>query len=194
MPKQEKLLSKIIIVLFTLMIVAGFSIPLFNLGEDADTAPRTEQRLCQTDADCYLNCGTDVVPAVCFQNLCQQNSCEEYSYFQYSSEPLVFELRVNLLGETLNLSNHANTLDVFVTFSGTEVQSFSPGLPLGYILDKAGMALDDQCIKVSTTRYCNDGSHELQLIINGNRSYSYSQYVPAGGDMVEIVYSYVKNI
>ena len=79
--KDKKLFSKILLILFLLMIVLGFTLPGF-LEFDEETQ-YIEPRICQNDADCYLMCEDIPVEVLCSQNLCQKNYFEQSRVQRY---------------------------------------------------------------------------------------------------------------
>ena len=123
--KKEKLFSKIIIVLFLIMIAVGFMIP-GSIDSNNDSQGYVEPRICQVDVDCYLICEDKPVKVLCSQNLCVQNTCEEGNYYSFNDNPLSFELVVEGNGTSLDLIGKDE--DLFVKFSGNQVSLYSSGL------------------------------------------------------------------
>lgn len=191
MAKSKKLFSKIVMIAFLLMVVIGFTIPLFNLGGDSPDKTPTylEPRLCQADPDCYLICDDQPMKVLCLQNLCQINSCREYNLYPYRAEPLKFDLSIEVEGEVLDLSLYSNLLDFFTSFEEDKVEVFTTGLSLGRVLEKAGVSLEGGCLTVGGKQSCPSEEKELKLRLNGEEFYDYNYYVPKEGDLVEIVYS-----
>ncbi|MBI2669477.1 hypothetical protein HYX14_06570 [Candidatus Woesearchaeota archaeon] len=178
----EKLLSKVVMITFLVMIVIGFTIPSFLQSNDGKAA--AEQRICQTDTECYLMCEDIPVAILCSGNLCIQNSCKEKSLYPFQQNPLAFSLGVEVDGQTVNLT--ANPNNFFVKFNPTEI--FSSGISLNQILDKAGMRLEGLCLQTPQGKYCNEKEKEVQVWLNGNRTYNYN-YVPVQGDTIKIIYT-----
>lgn len=170
---------------FLIMIVLGFTIPGFIGNEDDPLATYVEARVCQTDTDCYLTCDGTPQPILCSQNLCIQNSCEEANYYPLNPDPLSFSLTLSIENETIALQS--NPQNLFVTFDDNEVNLFSNGLNLNQVLDKAGMAMNTQCIQTNQL-YCTNLEQTLDLSINGEKSYDFIGYVPKEGDEIEITY------
>ncbi|MBT3814733.1 hypothetical protein HOE37_00125 [Candidatus Woesearchaeota archaeon] len=168
--KKEKLFSKIIIVLFLIMIAVGFMIP-GSIDSNNDSQGYVEPRICQVDVDCYLICEDKPVKVLCSQNLCVQNTCEEGNYYSFNDNPLSFELVVEGNGTSLDLIGKDE--DLFVKFSGNQVSLYSSGLSLGHVLEKVGMKID---------------SEFSMVYVNNEQNYAYSEFVPKEGDSVKIVY------
>lgn len=184
--KKKNLFGKIIIVLFLVMIVLGFTIPGFI--DDEPSQGQTAPRLCQTDADCYLTCDGVPTKVLCSQNICQQNSCDEFNYYQFNDEPLTFNLLIEIDGQMQELASRADSKDFFVKSDQNAVQLFSKGLSLGHVLEKVNIALTPDCIALESVQYCRDEEKSLSLLVNGEKSYGFSDFVPEEGDEVRIVY------
>src|SRR3989344_2485353 len=136
MAKTEKLFSKVVIVIFLILLVLGFVVPgILNSSSDSASV---EARICNTDADCYLLCGEEALNVLCLQNLCQVNSCEERPYYEYTQTPVSFILQI----QNVTLEERSDEKDIFVKFKGNQVQSFTSKLPLYFILEKANIILD----------------------------------------------------
>jgi hypothetical protein len=162
--KERKLFSKIIVILFLLMIAIGFTIPMFN---NDDLVEYAEQQPCKTDADCYLMCDSPV-EVLCSRNLCQQNSCGETANYAYESIPVSFQLEVE--GKE-DFSLEFDPGDIYVTFSDGLVKLHNSMLTLRVVLEK---------LELKQT--------EFELFVNGEQSYQGSDYLPQEGDMVRVVY------
>ena len=187
MAKDKKLFSKIVLVILTLLIVLGFTVPGFI--NETDNGQYVEPRICKTDADCYLMCDEAPVKVLCSQNLCMQNACDEHQLYPFVDEVVEFSLVVKVNAVNKDLSLLSNTQDLFVKFSEGKVQMFSSGISLGQVLSKVKTKVDAECLTVNSENYCNSGEKEVKLMVNGERSYSYSDYVPEVGDEIEVVYS-----
>ena len=195
--KTEKLFSKIVMVIFLIMIVLGFTVPGFIGGQDqVHQNTVVEPRLCQSDADCYLTCDDEPIPVLCLQNLCQQNECG-YSYFEYDEvNKISFKLDVvvdsGLLEESkiekLSLNERKNSNDFFVTFNDKQVNLFSPKLSLDLILSKVNLAMNEECLQVDQELYCNNDDKFLSMMVNGEESLEFANYVPQEGDEISISY------
>ncbi len=187
MIKKEKMFSKVVMLVFLILVVIGFSVPLFNLGgNQAQTPENSEPRLCQSDADCYLMCDDKPVEVLCLQNLCQQNSCVEFNPFPYQSDPVTFSL--NVLVDTRELALASNPSDLFVQFVSGDVQIFNSRLPLAAVLEKGGVQYTGQCLGINGTQYCTDAQNRVELWVNGNQSFSSGSYIPKQGDRIELKY------
>ena len=179
MTKTEKLFSKVMIVVFLVMLVLGFVVPGI-LNSSSDSAA-IEPRICNTDADCYLVCEDKPVNVLCLQNLCLANSCEEKNYYEYDQSPVSFTVQI----ENVTLEERSSEKDIFVKFAGNKAQVFTSKLPLYYILEKAAIILDTQCLTFDKKQYCGS---DLQMRVNGNESTALGNYIPQEGDIVEINY------
>ena len=199
MVKTEKLFSKIIMIVFLVLIVLGFTIPGFiNNPNPGAAQSKVEPRLCKSDADCYLTCDNQPWRVLCLQNLCQQNECGE-SYFEYASEQLItFQLEIiinainaanNLTAGKISLIERAHFQDFFVKFSeDDQVKIYSPRLSLNVVLSKAGMVLAGNCLKIGPASYCQDEANSLTILVNGKEIASPEIYIPNEGDEIKISY------
>lgn len=174
---------------FLVMIVLGFSVPLFNLGGNTDQSTQQIQpRLCQHDAECYLTCGDAPVEVLCQQNLCVQNSCTEFNPFPYRQQAEEIALSVIINGAPLSLQNrHAQ--DLFVRFEGGMAKLYAQGLSLADLVEKAGIIFAEQCLTIEGTKYCTDADSTLEVLVNGEKTYLFGRYVPKEGNEIKIVYS-----
>lgn len=175
---------------FLVMIVLGFSVPLFNLGGNADqeAAPPAQPRLCQNDAECYLMCDNKPVEILCQQNLCVQNACGEFNLYPYAQPPEEIALSITINDAPVMLKNRKEQ-DLFVRFDGKVAQLHTPGLSLATILEKAGIIFAEQCLTVDGTKYCADADSELEVLVNGEKTYLFERYVPKEGEEINIEYS-----
>jgi predicted TIM-barrel fold metal-dependent hydrolase len=164
------------------MVVVGFTVPTLMNPEDSNQ--KSEQRLCKTDADCYLMCEDKPLPVLCSQNLCWQNGCAESSIYPYSENTTSFSLKIKINKELINLENRTQAQDIFVKFNGDVVVTHS-GLSLRYVLEKIGMALTPQCLTADQA-YCSNDNQKLEFWVNEKLSYIYENYVPQEGDKIEI--------
>ncbi len=167
------------IAVFLVMLVLGFVVPGI-LNSSSDSAA-TEPRICNTDADCYLLCEDKPVNVLCLQNLCLVNSCEEKNYYEYVQSPVSFTVQI----ENVTLEERSSERDIFVKFAGNKAQAFTSKLPLYYILEKAALVLDTQCLTFDKKQYC---SSDLHMKVNGNESTAFGNYIPQEGDLIEIDY------
>ena len=191
MAKAEKLFSKIVVVLFLLMIIIGFTVPGFLNSPSNDRAvQQAEQRICKSDPDCYLICDDNPVSVLCSQNLCSQNACDEYNLYSYQINPLTFSLNIEINGEKLNLTERIDDDNFFVTFDNQEVKVFSSSLTLNHILDKVSIVFNSNCLLIDNIIYCDQESSNLQLMINGEQSSSQTGfYIPEEGDNIALIFS-----
>lgn len=181
MAKTEKLLSKVVMIAFLVLLVLGFTLPGVINFSNPESTEKAEPRLCSSDADCYLICDNEPVAVLCSQNLCLQNSCEENSYYPYDANPITFTILV----QNVSLEERSNSQDFFVKFNGNTVQLFTARLVLYQVLEKARLILDTQCLAFDGKQYCGD---EISMVVNGENSTLYGNYAPEKGDVVEIKY------
>ena len=189
MKKRKTNLSKILMYVILIMVALGFTIPGFlELGKEE--IPQT--RICQADADCYLMCDGKPLAVLCYHNLCQQNSCQEESLFPYQETQNTAQLEIVIEGLSLDLAQQFEKLNLnnfFVKFEKNSFTTFAPRLTLSHVLDKLGMNLNHQCLTFNHTTYCQNKEHRLEIFINGNQSYSYSDYEIKNNDQIKIIYS-----
>src|SRR3989344_5255924 len=123
MAKTDKLFSKIVIIVFLVMLVLGFVVPSI-LNNSSSGPVGVEPRICNTDADCYLFCDDQPADILCLQNLCVVNSCEEKNYYEYSQNPVSFTVNI----KNVTLAERSSERDIFVKFTENKIQSFNPKL------------------------------------------------------------------
>jgi len=186
--KQKALLRKFFLLTFLALIVIGFSVPTFFLGNTPQENSPAEPNICQSDADCYLLCDSGPVAVLCSQNLCQQNACNEFSPYPYSAEAKQATMRVVVAGKEILLKN-AHEKDFFVAFFEGSVQLFSSGISLQQIAEKAGMLLTQDCLTVNGTAYCTKDDKELLIIVNNAEVAPL--YPVKEGDVIKIEYGKV---
>ena len=184
MAEKSRLGYQIFMIAFLLMIIIGFTLP--GILDKQDAAVTAEQRVCQTDAECYLMCDGTPVSVLCSQNLCQQNSCEEQSLYPFQETPVTFTFKIDI--PRVTLQNRTSSSDLFILFSGNTVRAYS-SLSLGIMLEKFQMQLLGTCLKADGQQYCSNEQKELIMTVNGESSYQYEQYVPQEGDVIIITYS-----
>lgn len=193
----SKRTKKYVNIVLLVLIAAGFTLPgaLYFGGSDNSNANNVDisnQRVCQSDSECYLTCDTGLRSVLCSQNLCTVNSCEEESIYEFSLTPAMnMNLEVIVNGESLELKNLTREGDFFVTFSGDngqELKLYSDSLSLNQILEKVGLSLIGNCLNLGNEFLCGNDINELSFIVNGEERYEISYYVPADGDEISIVY------
>lgn len=185
MAKKEKLFSKVVMLVFLVLIVLGFTVPGFIDSEEPTQRVNTNERLCQTDADCYLICDDTPLKVLCSENLCQQNNCEENGYYQFIDEAINFELSIKVDNKEIDLTERAVEGNMFVNFENNNVKIFSEGTSLVQVLEKVNIDLS-QCLVIDEESYCDEG---LKVFVNNEQSYKFTTYVPQEGDLINIVYS-----
>ncbi len=168
------------------MLVVGFSFPLFQLGgnEDASAQQLSPQRVCQSDADCYLTCDGKPLAVLCSQNLCQQNSCREGSRYALQEEPSAVRLQAAAGGENIPLRERFVQGNFFVRIGEQEgnIEIYAPGLFLPQILEKFNLGMGEGCLYVGQQPYCNS----LEVLVNGKEDSFPEYYTPQEGDTITI--------
>jgi hypothetical protein len=189
--KQETIyrLKQAGMILFLLMVVIGFTVPVILNSTDQGSLP--EQKTCQNDAECYLTCDDLPVKVICLSNLCQQVSCDEQPAFPYSASPTVFSLQVLINNQSVNLQERINPSDLFIASSGIngeDINLFTSGLYLQQVFEKLNILLTPQCLIIGELSYCNENGKELKFYINNEPSYQPEYYIPKVGDKIKIIY------
>jgi len=188
-----KLAKKYVNIIILVLIAAGFTLPgaLYFGGSDGGNNDEvdTNQRVCQVDAHCYLNCDEDLKSVLCDQNLCTVNNCEVESMYEFSLTPREIILDIAISEEDLILEDLVKEGDFFVQLSGSKVQLYSENLNLNQILEKFNLGLIGNCLSVGGEFLCGDDEDQLILIINGEERFDSGYYVPADGDEISIIYS-----
>jgi len=190
--KWEKF-SKFGMLIFMILIVMGFMLPGFLDvgGGDNNGQQLIKPRLCNQDSDCYLTCDDLPIKILCMQNLCQQNSCNEYVQYPFTEPPMGFSLIIKAEGEKIILNERLNSADLFVKFNdgNSDLEIYSSKLDLGNILEKLYIDFDGKCMVLGSKNYCQSEGLNLDFKVNGEKSYSYENYLPKEGDVIEIIYS-----
>ena len=189
MKKDRKRIYRIFLYVVLVMVVVGFTIPGF-LELDGNQPQNTQPKICMSDSDCYLTCQDKPVAALCYQNLCQRKTCTEES-FVFQAAPVKAELIITVNGTKLNLKEEYDQLSLsnfFVKFQTDSMELFSDKLRLKHVLDKLRMKLDAQCLTVGQENYCGNKNDEgkLQMLVNGEESYAYGEYIVEEGDKIEV--------
>jgi len=192
--KREKLFSKIMMITFLVLVVIGFTVPGFlnANNESIQTSTPAEQRLCSTDADCYLSCPNGPVSAVCVQNLCQKNSCDEATLYPVLEQPISFALEINVNGSNIDLSTLVDQKNFITAFSGSKVNLFTKNLQLEQIFERLGLRFTADCLYFADKSYCTSQEMELTMLVNGQPISSSADYVPQQDDQIKITYQKIK--
>ncbi len=183
---SEKI-RKGVVITFLVMLVIGFVVPGFlNLDSSQETP---ELRVCLSDQDCSLKCGSQQFKVLCSLNICQQNSCKEQPLYPYQETPLEFSFNLDLNGKVSAPGLQSEVNDLFVKFSGDKVYSFSSFLPLSKILEKGQAIYDEKCFTLRGTNYCSEENSSLTLLVNDEPNLYGENYVPKAGDQVILKYT-----
>ncbi len=185
--QRKQFIIKVLMIIFLVLVVIGFTVPIFlnNIGPAQNTP--VEPRVCQTDTDCALTCDSQPVAILCSQNLCQQNVCNQNSYYSFTQTPITFTLRATIETKPIDFAARANTKNFFVTFDKETVKVYAQGLTLTQIFEKINLKINSQCLTIDQA-YCTKEGHKASLIINNKESYAFD-YSPQAGDVIELVYS-----
>ena len=168
--KDSKLISKIMMYTLLITIVLGFTIPVLDFGDESSNGQTVEQRICQTDSDCYLICDDLPVEVFCSQNLCKQNSCSESSLYPFQESGLVFSLVIESAGEKVD--SVVRDGDLFVVVDGDKVSLHTEDLSFGHVLEKLGYSVDPE---------------QMELTVNDEKIYSIKNYLVQENDVVKLV-------
>jgi len=189
MSKSKKMDGKQIgMLIFLILVVVGFTAPIFINNLEPTTTISAEPRPCITDTDCSLICTDEPVAILCSNNLCAQNTCNERNYYPYNQTFTSFTLNIKLNNTLINPILLANKQDFFIIFEKNQVKTFSPLINLAQILEKINTKLDSQCLTINNTAHCIINNHKLQLNINNKQSYQFD-YIPQNNDQIEIIYT-----
>jgi len=189
MSKSKKIDGKQIgMLIFLILVVIGFTAPIFINNLEPETNQYIEPRPCMTDTDCSLICEDEPIAIFCSNNLCTQNACNERNFYPYNQTFTSFSLEIKLNNTLIDLSKLTNNQNFFVIFEKAQVKTFSPLINLVQILEKINIKLDPQCLTINNTAHCTIDEHQLQLNINNNQSYQFD-YIPQNNDKIKIIYS-----
>ncbi len=183
---QKTIWQKLFLLGILAMLVVGFSVPLFQLGgnEDASAQQPSPERVCQSDADCYLTCDDKPLAALCSQNLCQQNSCREGSRYALQEQPFSISIRVEAGGKDIVLMERFAQGNFFVRIGEQEgsIEIYTPGLFLPQVLEKFNLGMGGQCLYVGRQPYCDS----VEVLVNGEEEPFPQYYTPREGDDVVV--------
>lgn len=122
---------------FMLIVSLGFLIP-FNIQVE----PTAQPIICQSDAQCILNCGNTQHTGFCSNNMCSIASCKD----DYTA--LLPPKKVSMLlvqgNSTYNLASYIPN-DIFVSTDNDDVL-ISGDVPLTHVLQRAGINYYNGCI------------------------------------------------
>ncbi len=192
---QEKT-KQILVLILVISIVVGFVVPgiVLNSGngqQEVFKEPVKEEKLCQSEQDCWLVCEGKPKAAPCVKNLCEITKCEEASVFGEAGEVAnKAKLKVMINGKEKELPINTAQKSSFVSFSekGT-VATYAKNTHLGYVFEMLGMQFNKDCLMTETKEsFCTGDGKELKLFVNGVQNYFYDGHVVENGEEILIEY------
>lgn len=189
--RYKKQFKKYSLLLLTILIVAGFTLPgaLYFASEDSSSTSEDQglaNGICRGDSDCTLVCSDGSIENIlCYQNMCEASSCGEDPYHTHSSDGKEFSLAVNLQGQDLILNEFTDKFaqgSNFFTFSNDSNTFNGENLQVKHLLEKYGMRIFGDCLVIDNKQMCSDDQFELTFYVNGEQDYSYEDYFLEEGD------------
>jgi len=185
--------KQILVLILVVSIVVGFVVPgmVLNGSDDEFKTPVKEEKLCQSEQDCWLVCGEKPKAVPCVKNLCEITKCEEVSVFGGAGEiQNKATLKVMINGKERELPKNTTQKSSFVSFGEKgEISTYAKNVHLGYVFEMMGMQFNKDCLVTETKEsFCNDGSKELRLLINGMQDYYYDGHVVGNGEEIVVEY------
>lgn len=189
---QEKT-KQILVLILVISIVVGFVVPGIVLqgSEDEFKTPVKEEKLCQSEQDCWLVCEGKPKAAPCVKNLCEITKCEEVSMFGDIGEVQnKATLKVMINGKERELPVNTTQKSSFVSFGEKgAITTHAKNVHLGYVFEMLGMQFNKDCLVTETKEsFCNDGSKELRFLVNGVQNYFYDGHVVENGEEITVEY------
>ena len=158
---SSKLWAKVVVIGFLILLVLGFTVPGFINPTSPTGQEPVPQRMCRTDAECYLLCDGKPTNVLCSQNLCQQNSCEEYSPYPWKESGMEITLRILVEDKTIQITNLTEERNTYVSVEeGDQVRLFSDNLVLRHVLEKMDVKLTPECLLIEGNQWCVDATHD----------------------------------
>lgn len=185
--------KQILVLILVVSIVVGFVVPgmVLNGSDDEFKTPVKEEKLCQSEQDCWLVCGEKPKAVPCVKNLCEITKCEEVSVLGEVGEVQnTAKLKVVINDKERELPINTTKKSSFVSFEEKGVIiTHAKNVHLGYVFEMLGMQFNKDCLVTETKEsFCNDGSKELRLLINGTQNYYYEGHVVENGEEILIEY------
>ncbi len=192
---QEKT-KQILVLALLVSIVIGFVVPgiVLNGGngqQEEFKEPAKEEKLCQSEQDCWLVCGGKPKAVPCVKNLCENTKCEEFSMFGEAGEAQnTAKLKVIIGGKERELPVDTAQKSSFVSFGGGgNVVTYAKNVPLGYVFEMRGMLFTKDCLVTEAKEsFCNGEGKELKLFVNGIQNYFFDGHVVENGEEILIEY------
>src|SRR3989344_4049619 len=99
-------------------------------------------------------------------------------------------------GKERELPKNTTQKSSFVSFGEKgEISTYAKNVHLGYVFEMMGMQFNKDCLVTETKEsFCNDGSKELRLLINGMQDYYYDGHVVGNGEEILIEYDNRKKV
>lgn len=193
---QEKT-KQILVLILLVSIVIGFVVPGIVLngsdgnGQEDFKEPMKEQKLCQSEQNCWLVCREKPKAVPCINNLCESTKCEEFSAFGEAEEvQKTAKLKILINGKEKELPISSAQKSSFVSFGekGT-ITTHAKNVPLGYVVEMLGMQFTKDCLVTEAKEsFCNGEGKELILTVNGIGNYFFDGHVVENEE--EIVMEY----
>lgn len=189
---QEKT-KQILVLMLLVSIVIGFVVPGIVLrGSDEEfKTPVKEEKLCQSEQDCWLVCEGKPKAAPCVKNLCEITKCEEASVLGEAGEVTnTAKLKVMINDQERELPVNNTRKSSFVSFGEKgAVITRAKNVHLGYVFEMLGMQFNKNCLVTETKEsFCSGGGKELKLFVKGIQNYFFDGHVVENGEEILIEY------
>ncbi len=192
---QEKT-KQILVLILVVSIVIGFVVPgiVLNGGngqQEEFKEPVKEEKLCQSEQDCWLVCEGKPKAVPCVKNLCEITKCEEASVFGDIGEvqnKAILKVMIN--GKEKELPINTTQKSSFVSFGekGT-VATHAKNVHLSYVFEMLGMLFTKDCLVTETKEsFCTGDGKELKLFVNGIQNYFFDGHVVEKGEEILVKY------
>ncbi len=196
--RYKKQFKKYSLLLLTILIVAGFTLPgaLYFASEDSSSTSEDQglaEGVCLSDSDCILVCNNGSIQNVlCYQNMCEASSCDGDPYHKFSPDKKSFDLKINVQGEDLFLDEFSKVFgqgSIFFTLDDGSMTFNGDNLQVKHLLEKFGMRISGDCLIIGSQQLCSNDQFELTFHVNDEQDYSYEEYFIEEGDDILISYN-----
>ena len=192
---QEKT-KQILVLLLLVSIVVGFVVPGIvlngsNGSQEEFKEPIKEEKLCQSEQDCWLVCGEKPKAVPCVKNLCESTKCEEFSAFGEAGEVQnQAKLKVVIDGKERELPVNTAQKSSFVSFGEKgAITTYAKNVYLGYAFEMLGRQFNKDCLMTEKKEsFCMGKGKELKLFVNGVQNYFFDGHVVENGEEIVIEY------